>query len=166
MGFWDRFRKNRRPPEAPPEPASGERPFEDAFMEVQSGLVSLCLELTGDRADQFYLYDSIEGGAQGAALSFNAFVEAGGRVLTLQQLDLDEDRVWQFLRLGTGDLQKLRDICGRYGQPVPTELKLVYDVRSGRFSSRYQYQPVLGPDKGVPDVLQAWIEEVRSTKTP
>ena len=131
-------------------------------MEVQSGLVSLCLELTEGRADKLYLYGSIEA----ASLSFNAFVEAGGRVLTLQQMDLEGDRVWQFLRLGTGDLQKLRDICSRYSRPVPTELKLIYDVKTGRFASSYQYQPVLGPDRGVPDVLQAWIEEVRSTKTP
>ena len=45
--------------------------FEDEFMEVQSGLISLCIEFLGEnKVDNIYAYGSIEDGRY----SFNVFL--------------------------------------------------------------------------------------------
>lgn len=52
-------------------------------MDVQSDMVSLCLELAeGTLVDTIYVHGSIEDGT----LSFNAFYAACGRVLTASQV--------------------------------------------------------------------------------
>lgn len=45
--------------------------FEDAFMELQSEYVSLCLELLGNTVEKVYIYLSIEDKSQ----LFNVFVK-------------------------------------------------------------------------------------------
>ena len=37
-----------------------EKGFEDDFMDLQSGLISLCLELVGQKVDKVYVYCSVE----------------------------------------------------------------------------------------------------------
>lgn len=43
--------------------------FEDKFMEIQRGLISLCLEVTDGRIDKIFAYASIEK----RSTMFNAF---------------------------------------------------------------------------------------------
>ena len=45
--------------------------FEDEFMEVQSDMVSLCLEYIESKADNIYIYASNENNS----LTFNAFLK-------------------------------------------------------------------------------------------
>ena len=57
--------------------------FEDALMDVQSELISLCLEVVENRdIDKVYAYCSIEK----KSMMFNAFFEANGKIQTLDQL--------------------------------------------------------------------------------
>ena len=85
--------------------------FEDALMEVQSGLISLCLEVVENRnIDKVYAYCSIEKKSMG----FNAFFEVNGKIQTLDQLGIADGLIIQFLRLGTGDLNKVSYVCKRF----------------------------------------------------
>jgi hypothetical protein len=45
--------------------------FEDEFMELQSGLISLCLEVTRGKVDKVFAYGSNEKKSK----SFNAFLK-------------------------------------------------------------------------------------------
>ena len=72
--------------------------FEDALMDVQSELISLCLEVVENRdIDKVYAYCSIEK----KSMMFNAFFEANGKIQTLDQLGIADGLTTQFLRLGT-----------------------------------------------------------------
>ena len=99
------------------------RVYEDEFMEVQSQIVSLCVEFAGNRADKVYAYGSIEE----SSISFNAFFNIDGRIKTTNNIAADPDAIWDFLDLGESDLEKIRQICIHYGKPVPTELKIRKD---------------------------------------
>ncbi len=52
--------------------------FEDQFMDLQSELISLSLEVTDKKVDKIYAYASIEEKSQ----MFNAFFEVAGEIKT------------------------------------------------------------------------------------
>jgi len=69
--------------------------FEDEFMELQSGLLSLCMEVVDQKASKIYVYCSNEKKSK----MFNAFFEVDGEIKMLNQLEISNDLVFQFLKL-------------------------------------------------------------------
>lgn len=138
-----------------------ERPYEDDFMDVQSGLVSLCLEATeGLPIEDIYIYTSIEG----SMTVFNAFFRTGGVILPLNQVVTDEGIRWQVIRLAQGDLASLRKICEAAGRPCPTQIRGHY-ASIGRYKADYAYDPIVGRDDGTGvapgSVFAQWMSDVK-----
>ena len=133
--------------------------FEDEFMELQTGLISLCLEVTQGKVDKVFAYGSNEK----KSTMFNAFFEVDGEIKTLNLLGVPRELAFQFLSLGMDDLEKLDSIGKKYGRPVPTELKLYYDVRTKKFRSEYKYEEVCSARTGraAEDVFDEWIAEMK-----
>ena len=133
--------------------------YEDEFMELQSKLIGLCIEIVHNKADRVYVYGSVEE----SSISFNAFFEVKGEFKTINQIGVDTDTMWRFLDIGISDLTSLKDICSRYEQPVPTELKLIYDVKTGKLDAKYKYEPICSGKTGVDSsqIFMAWLNEMK-----
>lgn len=131
--------------------------FEDEFMDIQSGLISLCLEVAGNKADKIFAHCSIEK----KSLAFNAFVEADGEFKTLNQLDIDKSRIMNFLRTGTMDLQKMKEVCAKYDKPTPTEIKMYYDINTNKFNAEYQYKPLCMKQSAGENFMD-WLNETKN----
>ena len=147
-----------KPEEDKPQGAEKKKVFEDAFMEVQEGLIALCMEFAGDvPVDDVYAYGSIEDGAY----SFNAFYVRQGQVLPTHKINEDLPFIRQFLQIGTQDLVRLEEVCREYDRPVPTELKLHYVVGGG-LDAHYEYKSICGSGSGrsTADVFRSWRESV------
>ena len=136
--------------------------FEDVFMDFQSGLISLCLEVTGGKISKIYAYCSNEKKSK----MFNAFFDVNGEIKTLNQLDIPKDLRSEFLRIGTHDLVKLDEICERFKKPVPREIKMNYDVATGKFDAKYRYEEVCSTESNIDStqVFLNWISEIRGKK--
>ncbi len=138
-----------------------DRVFEDEFMDAQSRIISLCVEFAGNRTDKVYAYGSIEE----SSISFNAFFNIGGQIKTTNNVVTDTDTIWDFLDLGESDLEKIKQICIHYGKPVPTELKMIYDCKTGQIDTKYQYEQYLfrkdGDDSS--EIFMKWLDEVRQS---
>ncbi len=136
-----------------------DRKFEDEFMDLQSELISLCLEVTEKKVDKIYAYASIEEKSQ----MFNAFFEAAGEIKTINQLGINSNLMMQFLKLGTGDLGKIKALCKEYNMPVPTELKMYYDVKTGKYNADYQYKEVCSSRTGISagEGFMNWIHQIK-----
>jgi len=134
--------------------------FEDEFMELQSDLISLCLEVTGESVDVIYAYASIEEKSQ----SFNVFFQKEKSILTLNKLNIDQDLMMQLLETGTDDLDKVRALCERYGKPRPTEMKMVYHTKTGEYNADFKYKPVCNIRKEISSrtVFMDWITEIKA----
>ena len=156
MGLFDKFKKEKKQT----QPAAESRPkvFEDEFSEVQTGLISLCMELTRTKVDKVFAYCSIEDNSQ----AFNAFFEKDGRILKKNQVGASIETVNDFLRLGTSDLNQLREICTRYGKPVPRQIKMVYDAKTHGFDARISYDSLLDEGKSAGQVFMEWRSEVEN----
>lgn len=136
------------------------RTFEEDFMDFQSGLISLCMEvLEGKKVDRIFAYCSLEKKTS----MFNAFFQKDGSVLTLNQLGVDARLTVQFLKTGTGDLKRLREICDHHKQATPTEMKLIYDTNTGKFDASYRYDEVCSAKTGksTGEVFIEWKDEIK-----
>ena len=140
--------------------------FEEKLMEIQSGLISLCMELTQGKVDKIYAYASIEKKSS----SFNAFFEKDGEVLTIKQLKekikIDNNTSINFLRIGTSDLGKVRTLCEQYEAPAPTEIKMYYDVKTHKYNADCKYEEICSEDNDLTagTVFMSWVEEIRTQK--
>ena len=136
------------------------RVFEDEFMDLQTGLISLCLEVTQGKVDKVFAYGSNEK----KSTMFNAFFEVNGEIKTLNMLGVSKELAFQFLGLGLEDLEKLNAIGAKYNRPIPTELKLYYDVRAKKFKSEYKYEEVCSArtGKSAGEVFNEWLAEMRA----
>lgn len=132
--------------------------FEDEFMEVQSDLLVLTLETIGKGVDKIYAYCSIEEKSR----MFNTFFEIDGEIRTLNQLGLDRKRAMQLLRTGTNKLEHIKNVCSKYNNLSPTEIKLIYDVRSGKLDAQYQYEEICSAKTNMSagEVFMKWIDEM------
>lgn len=144
--------------------------FEDEFMDVQSDMVSLCLEYVESNADNIYIYASNENNS----LTFNVFFSIKGQVVTTNevngvlssqgiQIDDSLERRRAILKIGVEDLKKIISICDKYNQPAPTEMKLVYDVNSNSLDANYQYKNVYSDsEKSTYDIFSEWINQIKN----
>ena len=139
--------------------------FEDAFMDIQAGLIALCMEVTGGQVEKVYAYASMGKDSQ----MFNAFFEKEGRIVTLKQLGITPDLAMQFLEVGTEDLDKIRELCIEKEMPVPTEMKMYYDVKSNQYHADYRYEndsDDTGENaQGTDEKFRKWIEERKGQVT-
>lgn len=137
-----------------------EKVFEDEFMDIQTSIISLCLELVNNKADKIYAYGSIEE----KSMSFNAFYVVEGEVVTINKLNIGSNMMWEFLDLGASDLKKIKEACHNYDMPIPRELKMIYDVSTGKFDANYKYEEVCSARTGINagQVFANWMNEIKS----
>lgn len=133
--------------------------FEDEFMEVQSDLLALTLETTGKIVDKIFVYCSIEK----KSLMFNTFVELNGKIMSLSNLEVERNKIWSLLKSGTNDLERIKEVCSKYDKPTPTEIKMVYDVKSGKLDAKYQYMEICSAKTNISsgEVFIGWMNEMK-----
>ena len=133
--------------------------FEDKFMECQTELISLCLEVTENKVDKIFAYASIEK----KSIMFNAFFEKAGNILTLNQLNIDERRILEFLKIGTRDLINIKKLCEENAVQTLTEIKMYYDAKLGKYDAAYRYDEVCSDKTGMSsgDIFMKWYNEIK-----
>ncbi len=128
--------------------------FEDEFSDIQSGLISLCLEFTNSNVDMVFGYCSIEENS----LMFNAFFKRDGKILSARDAAYDSD-VREFLKVGTSDLDKFRVVCAKWNQPCPKQIKMVYDVRTRKFNADISYESRIPYELKGNSIFMEWMED-------
>ncbi|MCY8232260.1 immunity protein YezG family protein [Priestia endophytica] len=145
--------------------------FEDGFSELQSDMISICMEFVENRADKVYVYASCEEGVLSSSFFYsinNTYVEAHKVNDALedgdQTIDVSPKRGFMVLDIINGDIRKIRALCKEYKRAMPTEMKLVYDVKDGEFQAQYKYDLVYTNDdiKTAHHIAGEWFEEVKS----
>ena len=135
-----------------------EKVFEDAFMEIQIQMIELCLELSaGKSVNAIFVYGSIED----ETLSFNACYLYEQSIISASKIS-ESSMTRDFLRLGSQDLSEVVAVCKQYGKPIPTEIRLAYDVNKGTLDARYQYNPICGVGTGITpmQVFEQWKKDI------
>lgn len=138
-----------------------EKVFEDEFMEIQTGMVSLCLEALEDvniKVDKVYIYvfcDEHE-------TFFNTFFEYNSQIVSFNELGVSDDMINQVFDLGMDDAEKIVDLCNEYNRKAPIQYKLVYDVNTKSFDSNYDYDNLEDTELGCAGAFIDWENEVKN----
>ncbi|MFD1902275.1 hypothetical protein [Enterococcus termitis] len=123
--------------------------FEDLFMDIQADMVSIAMEYIENRADKIYMYGTIEGDS----FSFNLFYEINGKIVKMHEVnsalksfdkpfDTSRERKVEVLKIGTQDLEELKQLCTEHHRDTPTELKIIFEVATNHLATEYKYEPV------------------------
>ena len=148
-----------------------EKMFEDYFTEIQSDMVSICLEYVENKADEIYIYTSFESNVA----TSNYFYNIGGNILKKHNLnnanngfnyDVSLERQRDCLQILIDDIKQLVEVCKKYGRPMPTEIKMVYDVKTKQFNADYKYNLVHSnhKTKTADDIVNDWYYEVKNKR--
>ena len=142
--------------------------FEDQLMEIQSDMISLSLEYVENKAEIVYIYVVLEEGL----VSFDVFYKIGGFIseksdvneYLSEKINDSDDIQFSLLEYGIEDAEKIEVLFKENSKEVPTEIRLVYDVKNNSLKSNYIYDAMYekNEDLSVSDVFEAWIQEEKS----
>ena len=141
------------------------RVFEDQLMDIQSDMISLSLEYVENKAETVYIYVVLEDGL----VSFDVFYKIGGFIseksdvneYLSEKINDSDDIQFSLLEYGIEDAEKIEVLFKKNSKEVPTEIRLVYDVKNNSLKSNYRYDAMYekNEDLSVSDVFEAWIQE-------
>ena len=98
--------------------------FEDAFVDAQANVISLCLELLKNSeksADVIYVYILQNDNEE----YIDAFFEKDGKLFTTNDWCSDA-QIKEFFHCGIEDIESIVELCDTYDAKCPHEFKLVY----------------------------------------
>ncbi|USK82584.1 DUF600 family protein [Peribacillus frigoritolerans] len=147
------------------------REFEDIFSELQADMISICMEYVEDRADKVYVYASCEEGVISSSFFYlinNKYVKSHKLNDALEngdeRYDVSTERGFMVLDIINENTEKIKVLCKEYERDMPTEMKLIYDVKSGNFKAEYKYDLVYTNDdiKTAHHIANEWFEELKN----
>ncbi len=147
--------------------------FEDYFTELQTDMISICLEYAEERAEKIYIYCSYENNM----ISSDFFYKINEKVVKKNKLneaildgekpyDISIDRQRGAIDIIIDDIKSLKKLCQEYQRDMPTQIKLIYDVSENKVRADYRYDVIFGNDKEKTayDVLEEWYQSERNNE--
>ncbi|KKI92093.1 hypothetical protein WQ54_10945 [Bacillus sp. SA1-12] len=145
--------------------------FEDRFSELQADMISICMEYVEDRADKVFIYASCEEGMVSGKFFYlinNQYVKCHKVNDALENgeesYDVSPERMFKVLQIIGEDIEEIEILCKEYERDMPTEMKLIYDAKSGKFQAEYKYDLIHTNDdiKTADDFADEWFEEIKN----
>lgn len=143
--------------------------FEDKFGKLQSDIISVCMEYVEDRADKVYVYGSFSEDE----VSSNFFYKINNQYVERHKLNdvleggdarynVSTKRQAVVTEVVEDDMDQMQSLCKRHDQPMPTEMRLIYDVENDDLKADYTYTQ--DEDKLAEDVANEWFEEIQKNQ--
>ena len=137
------------------------------FNEIYQDLLGLVDEFTEGKVDAVFVYGSYEE----QVVSFNAFYEMDEGLYLLSELaalglDLAFDRANQYSQLGASDMLRLLEVFQKYGQEIPTQVKMYYSFKTREFSLNYDYELHFSNVETLSsnDIFEEWFQEEKTKR--
>lgn len=143
-----------------------ERVFEDEFMDIQTEMVQIGLDLVekvNENIEKIYLLIF----SQGCGFSASILFKIGNQIKKWNQVDITggfDTYIDIFYQREYEQSNLLRKLFKDNGRPCPEELRLIYDLQTEAFDAEYGYDV---PDGIVMDDLcKVWAKELRAELEP
>lgn len=138
--------------------------FESKFSSIQTDMVSICLEYIEDKGDRIFIYASNEK----KCIVCNYFFEIDGVLYKKHKLpegyNVSIDRQKGCMNVLNQDMEELEKLCNDNDVDVPTELKIIYDLRKNKLESQIKYENVYSnSEKTAIQISDEWFNEINSS---
>ena len=135
--------------------------FEKRFSELQTDMVSICMEYVEDKADKIFIYASYES----KIMSCDFFYTISGRLYKKDALpkgyDVNVERQMSCLDILLDDMEEIVSVCSEYEADMPTEIKIIYDIKTNQLNASYQYDEIYSEtDNSADDMVEIWYQEI------
>jgi len=140
--------------------------FEDYFSEMQADMVGICLEYVEKRAERVFIYCSFE---ENVVFS-NFFFKVNEHVVKKNELnnvirqgdklyDISLDRQKTTISIINDNIKQINMLCNENDREMPTQVKLIYDVRSNSVQAEYKYELMHSREesKSANDIFEEWF---------
>ncbi len=142
-----------------------EKTFNDWLAEIQTDMIDACLEYADYKADAVYIYASYEE----KTISCDYFYRIGDSLYERHKLseieafkyDVSVQRQGACLTILNEDMEKLIGVCKDFDMDMPTEIKLIYDVKRNHVNADYKYELQYSNTAELmsDDLAEAWFEQ-------
>lgn len=145
------------------------RTFEDYFSKLQADMIEICLEYVNDRVDEIYIYCCNENGM----LTSDYFYNIDGNILMKNKLNdvstnnieynISTKRQEIILDILIKDIEEIEALCLKYKREIPTEMKLIYNVKQNSLKGEYKYENVWSnhQNKLPHHIAEEWFNEIK-----
>ena len=145
--------------------------FEDYFTELQADMIDICMEYANDKADTIYIYCSSE--KERILSSF--FYVINGKAVRKHKLDdalsteelkrysyqITDEKQKLTSNVMRDDIEKMQTLCKEHNKEMPTEIKIVYDVKENKMLANYKYKIVYKGKVLFYEPFDEWFEEIK-----
>lgn len=147
---------------------SKDKIFKEKFEDITNSMVSLAFEYVKNdniNVNAIYVFCSNEEDY----IYFNAFFDIDGKLLkkhkindTGRNYDVSDTMQINFSKYGTEDLRKLINTYKKYKREPPTQIKMEYYPKTGKFDCNLDYELHYSnkKDKTSHDVAELWFNEL------
>lgn len=146
--------------------------FEDRFMDLQADMIDICMEFVDYDADKIYIYCSCEGRMNAADFFYKIEGQLVDRNL-VNTVSYRECATYEneltCLDVLLKDIAKMEKLCAECERPMPTEIKMIYEVKENSLEVKYQYENQLNyedanSDRIPSDVSKEWYLEIEESE--
>lgn len=146
--------------------------FEDEFSGLQADMVSICMEYVDGKADEIFIHCSYEE----ERISCNIFYKINNIIVRRSkvndalteeqrrnfQYDTSDNRQQQLVHIVNDNIENIGKLCTAINHPIPTEMKIHYDVSKNSMKAQYCYDLLYTnrPDVRISDIFTAWFNEI------
>lgn len=145
--------------------------FETKFSELQADMVSICLEYVEGRTDMIFIHCLCEPSHYEPEYFYCINKKTIMRHKLNETLnDIDEpkynvssERQSIVLDILMKDMYAIRDLCKKYDKEMPTDIKLIYDVKKNKLTAEYKYdlQFTNTDDISATNIFDNWFDEIK-----
>lgn len=142
--------------------------FEDKFTELQTDMIQICLEYVSYNAEFVYIYASYEDNV----ISCDYFYKINGELLERHKLNNNATTIYDTsiqrqkacMKILNEDMKKIISVCKEYHKDIPTEIKLIYDVKNNKVNTNYEYEVKYSNDakKTADDIAEEWFNQEKN----
>ena len=143
--------------------------FDEKFRELYTNMVEIAYEYVNrnrDEVDDIFIFGAIGDGN----FSYHVFYKINGKMVEIHQLnrvskqqyDLSDNRTFKLQDLGNDYLEKIAALFKSDNRPVPTDLKMIYSPKTGKFTNSIGYDSHFYEEgqKFVSVVYNEWFVEM------
>lgn len=133
--------------------------FETKFSELQADMIAICLEYCERKATEIFVHVIYERDSIFTNFFFRMKEEMYKKGMLGDGIGkVSFPRQKEALSIITNNYKELIFLCQNNSRPIPTEMRLVYDVRKGSLRANYSYDAITTNEKTARDVTEAWFE--------
>ena len=131
--------------------------FEEEFMEIQSEIISLCVEYSKELASHIFIYCYMNG----ENYLFNAIFRIGKETWNAEELEYPEEMLVKFRTLIQNETSRLPVLFEQYKREAPIQYKIHFKSKGNKIELDLKYKKELDLSMNPQVIFDKWLQAVK-----